>query len=133
TESETSVQLTASTSLIQGMPSPLQDGDRVVIHGRPAFYEGRGSFSLWVTEIRPVGIGELLARIERLRAQLAAEGLFDPARKKPLPYLPRRVGLITGRGSAAERDVLSVAQDRWPAVDFRVINTPVQGATAVPE
>ncbi|AJE32756.1 exodeoxyribonuclease VII large subunit [Corynebacterium humireducens NBRC 106098 = DSM 45392] len=133
TESETSVQLTASTSLIQGMPSPLRDGDRVVIHGRPAFYEGRGSFSLWVTEIRPVGIGELLARIERLRAQLAAEGLFDPARKKPLPYLPRRVGLITGRGSAAERDVLSVARDRWPAVDFRVINTPVQGATAVPE
>lgn len=133
TESETSVQLTAPTSLIQGLASPLRDGDRVVVHGRPAFYEGRGSFSLWVTELRPVGIGELLARIERLRKQLAQEGLFDPARKKPLPYLPRRVGLITGRGSAAERDVLSVAKDRWPAVDFRVINTPVQGATAVPE
>ncbi|SMG35315.1 Exodeoxyribonuclease VII large subunit [Corynebacterium pollutisoli] len=133
TESETSVQLTASTSLIQGLASPLRDGDRVVVHGRPAFYEGRGSFSLWVTELRPVGIGELLARIERLRNQLAQEGLFDPARKRPLPYLPRRVGLITGRGSAAERDVLSVAKDRWPAVDFRVINTPVQGATAVPE
>ena len=133
TESETSVQLTAPTSLIQGLASPLRDGDRVVVHGRPAFYEGRGSFSLWVTELRPVGIGELLARIERLRNQLAQEGLFDPSRKKPLPYLPRRVGLITGRGSAAERDVLSVAQDRWPAVDFRVINTPVQGATAVPE
>ncbi|MDO5668575.1 MAG: exodeoxyribonuclease VII large subunit [Corynebacterium sp.] len=133
TESETSVQLTASTSLIQGLASPLRDGDRVVIHGRPAFYEGRGSFSLWVTEIRPVGLGELLARIERLRTQLAAEGLFDPSRKKTLPYLPRRVGLITGRGSAAERDVLSVAQDRWSAVDFHVINTPVQGATAVPE
>ena len=133
TESETSVQLTAPTSLIQGLASPLRDGDRVVVHGRPAFYEGRGSFSLWVTELRPVGIGELLARIERLRNQLAQEGLFDPSRKKPLPYLPRRVGLITGRGSAAERDVLSVAKDRWPAVDFRVINTPVQGATAVPE
>ena len=133
TESETSVQLTAPTSLIQGLASPLRDGDRVVVHGRPAFYEGRGSFSLWVTELRPVGIGELLARIERLRNQLAQEGLFDPARKKTLPYLPRRVGLITGRGSAAERDVLSVAKDRWPAVDFRVINTPVQGATAVPE
>jgi len=133
TESETSVQLTAPTSLIQGLASPLRDGDRVVVHGRPAFYEGRGSFSLWVTELRPVGIGELLARIERLRNQLAQEGLFDPARKKPLPYLPRRVGLITGRGSAAERDVLSVTKDRWPAVDFRVINTPVQGATAVPE
>lgn len=133
TESETSVQLTAATSLIQGLAAPLRDGDRVVVHGRPAFYEGRGSFSLWVTQLRPVGIGELLARIEQLRNQLAQEGLFDPARKKPLPYLPRRVGLITGRGSAAERDVLSVAKDRWPAVDFRVINTPVQGATAVPE
>jgi len=133
TESETSVQLTASTSLLKGMVSPLKDGDRVIVHGRPAFYEGRGSFSLWVTEIRPVGMGELLARIEALRSQLAREGLFDPARKRRLPYLPQRVGLITGRGSAAERDVLSVARDRWPAVDFRVINTAVQGATAVPQ
>ena len=133
TESETSVQLTASTSLLKGMVSPLKDGDRVIVHGRPAFYEGRGSFSLWVTEIRPVGMGELLARIEALRSQLAREGLFDPARKRRLPYLPQRVGLITGRGSAAERDVLSVAKDRWPAVDFRVINTAVQGATAVPQ
>ena len=133
TESETSVQLTAPTSLVQGLASPLRDGDRVVVHGRPAFYEGRGSFSLWVTELRPVGIGELLARIERLRTQLAQEGLFDPSRKKPLPYLPVRVGLITGRGSAAERDVLTVARDRWPEVDIRVINTAVQGATAVPE
>lgn len=133
TESETSVQLTAPTNMVQSMASPLRDGDRVVVNGRPAFYEGRGSFSLWVTEIRHVGIGELLARIERLRAQLAQEGLFDPVRKKRLPYLPTRVGLITGRGSAAERDVLSVARDRWPEVEFQVINTAVQGANAVPE
>lgn len=133
TESETSVQLTAPTNMVQSMASPLRDGDRVVVNGRPAFYEGRGSFSLWVTEIRHVGIGELLARIERLRAQLAQEGLFDPARKKRLPYLPTRVGLITGRGSAAERDVISVARDRWPEVEFQVINTAVQGANAVPE
>ncbi|GAB2505558.1 Exodeoxyribonuclease 7 large subunit [Corynebacterium atrinae] len=133
TESETSVQLTASTSLLRGLAAPLKDGDRVIVSGRPAFYEGRGTFSLWVTEIRPVGIGELLARIEALRSQLASEGLFDAARKRRLPYLPHCVGLITGRGSAAERDVLSVAKDRWPAVNFRVINTPVQGATAVPE
>ncbi|AGF72017.1 exodeoxyribonuclease VII large subunit [Corynebacterium halotolerans] len=133
TETEKSVQLTCPTNLLQSSPSPLRDGDRVVVHGKPAFYEGRGSFSLWVTEIRHVGVGELLARIEMLRQQLAAEGLFAPARKKPLPYLPNRVGLITGRGSAAERDVLSVARDRWPAVDFRVINTAVQGANAVPE
>jgi exodeoxyribonuclease VII large subunit len=132
-EKEASVQLTCSTQLLRGAPTPIKDGDRVVVHGKPAFYAGRGSFSLWVTEIRHVGVGELLARVEMLRKQLAAEGLFDPARKRPLPYLPHRVGLITDRGSAAERDVLSVAQSRWPEVDFRVINTAVQGANAVTE
>ncbi|WP_200251238.1 exodeoxyribonuclease VII large subunit [Corynebacterium sp. CCM 8836] len=133
TEADASVQLTCYTSLLRNSPAPLRDGERVIVHGKPAFYPGRGSFSLWVTEIRPVGIGELLARIEMLRRTLAAEGLFDPGRKKRLPYLPNCVGLITGRGSAAERDVLSVARDRWPEVRFRVINTPVQGATAAPE
>ena len=132
-EQEVSVQLTCPTEIIRNRPTPLKDGDRVVVYGKPAFYAGRGTFSLWVTDIRPVGIGELLARIEELRKTLAAEGLFDPARKKRLPFLPNCVGLITGRGSAAERDVLSVARDRWPEVNFRVINTAVQGASAVPE
>lgn len=132
-EQEKSVQLTCPTNLIRSLPTPLKDGDRVIIRGKPAFYAGRGSFSLWTTEIRHVGLGELLARIEMLRKQLAAEGLFDPARKKRLPYLPVKVGLITGRGSAAERDVISVAQDRWPAVQFRVINTAVQGRSTVSE
>ncbi|MCQ4619730.1 exodeoxyribonuclease VII large subunit [Corynebacterium sp. CCUG 71335] len=133
TQKEMSIQLTADTKMVRSLDAPLNDGDRVIVLGKPAFYAGRGSFSLWVTEIRHVGEGELLAKIEQLRKTLAAEGLFDPARKKPLPFLPRRVGLITGRGSAAERDVLSVAKDRWPAVDFRVINTPVQGAGTVPQ
>ena len=133
TQQEMSLQLTARTDLLRSMPATLKDGDRVVVCGKPAFYAGRGTFSMWVTEIRHVGEGELLAKIERLRALLNSEGLFDPARKLPLPYLPRRVGLITGRGSAAERDVLSVAQDRWSAVDFRVINTAVQGQGTVPE
>lgn len=132
-EQEVSVQLTCPTDIIRNRPTPLKDGDRVIVYGKPAFYAGRGTFSLWVTDIRPVGIGELLARIEELRKKLAAEGLFDPARKKRLPFLPNRVGLITGRGSAAERDVLSVAKDRWPEVQFEVINTAVQGASAVPE
>ncbi|MEJ5997160.1 exodeoxyribonuclease VII large subunit [Corynebacterium sp. H130] len=132
-EAESSVRLTCSTSLLQNLPSLPQDGDRVVVYGKPAYYAGRGEFSLWVTDIRSVGIGELLARIEKLRAQLAAEGLFDPARKKPLPFLPNKVGLITGRGSAAERDVLAVSQARWPEVRFEIINTAVQGANAVPE
>ena len=132
-EAEMSLQVTCDTALLQNAPTPLRDGDRVVVYGKPTFFTGRGSFSLRATEIRPVGVGELLARIEHLRQQLASEGLFDASRKLPLPYLPRCIGLITGRGSAAERDVLSVAEDRWPHVHFKVINTAVQGAPAVPE
>lgn len=132
-EAEMSMQVTCDTALLQNAPTPLRDGDRVVVYGKPTFFTGRGSFSLRATEIRPVGVGELLARIEHLRQQLASEGLFDASRKLPLPYLPRCIGLITGRGSAAERDVLSVAEDRWPHVHFKVINTAVQGAPAVPE
>ncbi|GAA1472856.1 exodeoxyribonuclease VII large subunit [Corynebacterium felinum] len=128
-EVEASVQITCPTQLL----ADVAEGDRVVVLGKPSFYEGRGSFSLCVTEIRQVGLGAMLARIEMLRKQLASEGLFDADRKKPLPFLPNTIGLITGRGSAAERDVLSVAHNRWPDVRFTVINTAVQGARAVPE
>lgn len=132
TQEQASVQLTAETSLLTGMQVPPKDGDRVVVLGKPSFYPGRGTFSMRVSEIRHVGAGELLARIEALRKQLASEGLFDSARKQPLPYLPTKVGLITGRGSAAERDVVTVAQGRWPEVQFEIINTPVQGPATVP-
>lgn len=132
-EEEASVSVTLSTATLQNLPTPLRNGDRVLMYGKPAFYAGRGSFSLWVTKVRPVGIGQLLARIEHLKKAFAAEGLFDPRLKKPLPFLPHTIGLITGRGSAAERDVLSVAQARWPAVRFEVINTAVQGPTTVTE
>jgi exodeoxyribonuclease VII large subunit len=108
----------------------LSEGTRVVVRARPDYYIARGSFSLRATEIRAVGLGELLARIERLRRLLAAEGLFDTARKRPLPFAPRVVGLITGRDSAAERDVLVTARRRWPAVRFAVHNCAVQGPTA---
>lgn len=131
TSAEFSVSVTCSTAALRN--NPLRNGDRVVVLGKPAFYAGRGQFSLWATEWRPVGLGQLLARLEQLRQALAAEGLFDPRLKRPLPYLPNKIGLITGRGSAAERDVLSVAGARWPEADFRVINTIVQGAKAVPE
>ena len=131
TSAEFSVSVTCSTAALRN--NPLRNGDRVVVLGKPAFYSGRGQFSLWATEWRPVGLGQLFARLEQLRQALAAEGLFDPRLKRPLPYLPNKIGLITGRGSAAERDVLSVAGARWPEVDFRVINTIVQGAKAVPE
>lgn len=133
TDAQASVSLTCPAALIRNAPHPFSHGDRVVVYGKPAFYVGRGSYSLWVTQMRPVGVGELLARIEMLRKKLSAEGLTAPERKKTPPFLPRRIGLITGRGSAAERDVLSVAQDRWPQVSFEVINTAVQGVDAVPQ
>ncbi|WP_051198850.1 exodeoxyribonuclease VII large subunit [Gordonia shandongensis] len=127
-----SISLTCDPGLLQRSPVPLQDGARVVVCGRPNFYTGRGTLSLRITDIRPVGIGELLARIERVKALLAAEGLFDPRRKRPLPFLPHTIGLISGRASAAQRDVLAVAESRWPAVAFDVRDAPVQGPSAVP-
>jgi exodeoxyribonuclease VII large subunit len=110
-----------------------QVGARVVIHAKPDFNATRGSFALAALEIRAVGLGELLARLERLRKQLAAEGLFAPERKRTLPFLPHLIGLICGRESAAERDVLQNAGRRWPAVRFRVEQVPVQGAYATAE
>jgi exodeoxyribonuclease VII large subunit len=113
-------------------PAPAE-GARVVIWARPDFNTARGSFSLTALEIRAVGIGELLARLDRLRRSLAAEGLFATERKVPLPFLPGMVGLICGRDSAAERDVLENAARRWPAVRFRVLEVAVQGSYAVTE
>jgi exodeoxyribonuclease VII large subunit len=115
-----------------GAPN-LAEGARVVLHAKPEYYPARGTLSLRADEIRQVGLGELLARLERLKKLLAAEGLFDLARKRRLPFLPGRIGLITGRASAAERDVLTNARRRWPAVEFRVVNVAVQGPTAVPQ
>jgi exodeoxyribonuclease VII large subunit len=108
----------------------LGEGARVLVRARPDYYVARGSFSLRATEIRAVGLGELLARIERVRRLLAAEGLFDAARKRPLPFAPAVVGVVTGRDSAAERDVLVTSRRRWPAVRFVVHNCAVQGPTA---
>ncbi len=127
-----SISVICSPAVLDRCEVPLTEGIRVVMAGRPSFYTGRATLSLRVTEIRPMGIGELLARIERLRRLLAAEGLFEPGLKRRLPFLPDGVGLITGRSSAAERDVLSVAESRWPSVRVEVRNTPVQGPTAVP-
>ena len=130
---DVSLQLTAPVDLVRDGGPAVAEGNRVVVHGRPSFFLGRGTLSLRVTEIRAVGIGELLARIERLRRLLAAEGLFDVARKRRLPFLPSGVGLVTGRASAAEHDVVTNAQARWPSVRFRVEHVAVQGALAVPQ
>ena len=126
-----SLSVTCPRDLVLGAPVKLAEGTQVVMCGKPTFYTGRGSFSLRISEIRAVGVGELLARIERLRRLLDAEGLFDVRLKRPIPFLPATVGLITGRASAAERDVTTVAAARWSAVRFAVRNTAVQGPNAV--
>ncbi|MFI5614745.1 exodeoxyribonuclease VII large subunit [Amycolatopsis sp. NPDC051903] len=130
---DVSMSVTAPMWLVRELGTPLREGDRVIVHAKPSFFFGRGTLSLRADEIRAVGIGELLARIERLRKLLAAEGLFSPERKRPIPFLPKGIGLITGRASAAERDVLVNAQARWPHVLFKVVNTAVQGPQAVPQ
>jgi len=108
-------------------------GARVVIWAKPEFNAARGTFALTALQLKAVGIGELLARLERLRTALAAEGLFATERKRRPPFLPRSVGLICGRDSAAERDVLRNAARRWPAVKFRVEQVAVQGPRASEE
>lgn len=130
---DVSMSVTCQQRMLRSLDPPLREGASVLVHARPSFWLGRGTLSLRASEIRAVGIGELLARVERLRKLLAAEGLFAQERKRPLPFLPRGIGLITGRASAAEHDVLANAQNRWPAVKFHVVNTAVQGAKAVPQ
>lgn len=115
------------------IPVDLKQGDRVVALIKPAFWPKGGKLTMQVLEMRKVGLGELLERIERLRATLAAEGLTDPSKKKPLPFLPNCIGLITGKDSDAEKDVLKNAKLRWPNVEFKVVNTLVQGDKAAPE
>ncbi|MGC4865004.1 exodeoxyribonuclease VII large subunit [Micromonospora sp. DT53] len=128
-----SLTVTTNRDVLDTGAPELREGARVVLHAKPEFYAARGTLSLRADEIRQVGLGELLARLEKLKKLLAAEGLFDRARKRRLPFLPGRIGLITGRASAAERDVLTNARRRWPAVEFRTVNVAVQGPSAVPQ
>ena len=114
-----SLTVTCSRDLVLGAPVKLAEGTQVVVCGKPSFYTGRGTFSLRLSEIRAVGIGELLARIDRLRRLLEAEGLFDPRLKRPIPFLPNMIGLITGRASAAEHDVTTVAERTVAGGTFR--------------
>lgn len=128
-----SVRVICPRPVLDAAEPALAEGARVVIWAKPEFGMTKGSFSLSAIELRAVGVGELLARLERLRRALAAEGLFASERKRRLPFLPGQVGLICGRGSAAERDVLENAARRWPAVRFRVEQVAVQGQYAVSE
>jgi exodeoxyribonuclease VII large subunit len=128
-----SVRVICSRQVFEAAEPAPAEGARVVIWARPDFNANRGSFALAALEIRAVGVGELLARLEKLRRQLASEGLFSAERKRVLPFLPGVIGLICGRDSAAQRDVMQNAGRRWPAVRFRVEQTAVQGPYAVAE
>jgi exodeoxyribonuclease VII large subunit len=112
---------------------PLPDNARVVLYAKPSFYTKNGSISFSAREIRQVGVGELLARLEALKNLLAGEGLFDSDRKVALPLLPKVIGLICGRNTDAEKDVVENAKRRWPSVKFEIREVTVQGAAAVSE
>ncbi len=128
---DVSMTLTAPRGVVDSLPTPLVEGAQIVVHAKPSVYPNRGTLSLQVREIRLVGEGELLARLERRRRLLAAEGLFAAELKRPLPFLPRRIGLITAQDSSAERDVIEVSRRRWPGVEFEVRYAAMQGVHSV--
>jgi exodeoxyribonuclease VII large subunit len=128
-----SLSVAIQVNALEAMPTPLTEGARVVLQAKPVFWTQRGSLMLDARQIRPVGVGELLARVEHLKQLLASEGLFEPGRKRPLPFLPHTVGLVCGRGSAAEKDVVENARRRWPTVRFAIREVAVQGPNAVQE
>jgi exodeoxyribonuclease VII large subunit len=128
-----SVRVICPATVLDATDPAPGEGARVVIWAKPEFNAAKGTFALAAAQVKAVGIGELLARLERLRTELAREGLFAAERKRPLPFLPAKIGLICGRDSAAERDVLRNASRRWPAVQFRVRQVAVQGSTASAE
>ncbi|MEU8571693.1 exodeoxyribonuclease VII large subunit, partial [Streptomyces pathocidini] len=128
-----SLSVTCYRMVFDRVSGVVSEGARVVVLAKPEWYAPRGQLSLRATEIRPVGVGELLARLEQLKRSLGAEGLFAPERKRALPFLPQLIGLVCGRASAAERDVLENARHRWPAVRFEIRNVAVQGVHAVPQ
>lgn len=118
---------------LQRLPRDLKAGDRVIACVKADYFVRQGEFTFTVSAMRHVGLGDQLEKLERLRAQLRAEGLFDPARRKPIPFLPRLIGLITGERSDAEKDIHRNAELRWPQVRFRTVYAAVQGDRCVPE
>jgi exodeoxyribonuclease VII large subunit len=130
---ENSIEIHAFDAANAEIEAGLAQGDRVVALLQPQFWAKTGKLTMRVLKMHKVGLGELLERIEKLRQQLIAEGLADPERKKSLPFLPTKIGLITGAKSDAEKDILQNAKLRWPEVQFEVMNTLVQGDKAPAE
>ena len=132
-EADATLSLTLWSRTLPDVATEFQQGDRVIVRAKVDFWANRGDLSLNAREIRHVGLGDLMERLERLRRQLAAEGLFDAERKVPLPFLPQCIGLVTGANSDAEKDVIRNARLRWPDVRFRVHHALVQGERAAAE
>ncbi|MEK9988050.1 MAG: exodeoxyribonuclease VII large subunit, partial [Aquiluna sp.] len=130
---ENSIEIHAFDASTADIEVGLNQGDRVVALLQPQFWAKNGKLTMRILKMHKVGLGELLERIEKLRQQLIAEGLAAPERKKPLPFLPVKIGLITGAKSDAEKDILQNARLRLPEVQFEVINTLVQGDKAPAE
>jgi len=132
TSADMSISIMCHKSVLESV-APLPQNARVVMNSKVSWYAKNGSLSFSVKEIRQVGVGELLARLEALKNQLASEGLFDDSNKQELPFLPKSVGLICGRNSDAEKDVVENAKRRWSSVHFEIREVAVQGAAAVVE
>ncbi|ADG73874.1 exodeoxyribonuclease VII, large subunit [Cellulomonas flavigena DSM 20109] len=133
TDLDMSISVTLPAVAAMSLGDRFADGAHVVVHARPQYQVKKGSLGFAADRVRLVGLGELLARIEQLKGVLAAEGLFDDARKRALPFLPGVVGLVCAQQGDAEHDVVSNARARWPAVQFEIRRVTVQGPSAVPE
>ena len=132
-DAEVSIPVFASLPRLKSGSGEIAEGDRVVVRAKPDYFRKQGQLQWRAAEFRAVGIGALLARVEELKRSLAAEGLFADERKRALPFLPRSIGLICGRGSAARHDVEENSRRRWPGVHFEVREVAVQGVKSIME
>jgi exodeoxyribonuclease VII large subunit len=131
TDKDVSLSLYVASGVMDSLATTVEQGTRVLVQVKADWWAKRGSLQFKVLQIRAVGIGELMARLEALRNLLAAEGLFNEDRKRPLPFLPRRIGLICGQASDAMHDVIENAKRRWPDAQFEVREVAVQGVNCV--
>ena len=130
---EATLNVVFNRSVLDNAPSQIESGQRVLVHGKPEFWMNRGSLVFRARVIQPVGLGELMIQLEELKQKLLQEGLFSPENKKPLPFLPKKIGLICGRASAAMKDVMENTMLRWPGIDFAVHEVAVQGVKSSSE